>query len=208
MLTKFERYLVPNARMANIPSVTNLKADMIYNSITDKTSGLAQRLNVQPDEILTSRNKDRVGFNTKAIRGHNLMGDWSYICTASAHGRKARVYQAEINHMQSTPYFRKGGYVVQMENTGWTRSNAMLWARSSADPYHRFGDKNEIAFSNIETAYHYARGLGFEVDVIYPHERYHEQKAYADNFLFQKETLNDIEDMDEICIENLEKKLH
>jgi hypothetical protein len=207
MLAKFERYFVPNTRLANIPIPTNLKSDLVYNCYNDKSNGIAQRLNVQPNDILISKNKERIGFSTKSGRDYNMMGDWSYICSSSAHGRKARVYQAEINHMQSTPYYRKGGYVVQMENTGWTRSNAMLWARCSADPYHRFGDKNEILFTNIETAFKYARSLGCEVDVIYPHERYHEQKAYADNFLFQKETLSDVEDMDEICIENLEKKL-
>jgi hypothetical protein len=207
MLTKFERYIVPKARMGNIPTPINIKADMLYNNYLDKSNGVIQRLNVQPNEILTTKNKERIGFNTRAGRDYLMMGDWSIIATSSAHNRKARVYQSEINHMQSTPYSRKGGYVVQMENTGWTRSNAMLWARSCNDPYHRFGDKNEIVFTNIETAYYYARSLGAEIDVIYPHERYHEQKAYADNFLFQKETLSDIEDMDEICIENLEKKL-
>ena len=207
MLAKFERYLVPNPRMGNIPIPINLKADAVYSNFNNKSNGLAQRLNVQPNEILLSKNKERIGFTSKGGRNHDLMGDWSYMCTNSAHGRKARVYQAEINHMQSTPYFRRGSYVVQMENTGFTRSNAMLWARCSADPYHRFSDKNEIAFTNIATAYGYAKSLGCEIDVIYPHERYHEQRAYADNFLFQKETLSDIEDMDEICIENLEKKL-
>lgn len=208
MLAKFERYLTPNTRMANIPVAMNLKADTYYNNISNiNNKGVQQRLNVQPDEILTSKNVERVGFSTKGGRDYQMMGDWSYICTSAAHNRKARVYQAEINHMQSTPYFRRGSYVVQMENTGFTRSNAMLWARCSADPYHRFGDKNEIAFTNISTAFNYARTLGCEIDVIYPHERYHEQKAYADNFLFQKETLSDVEDLDEVCFENLEKKL-
>ena len=207
MLAKFERYLVPNARMGNIPASSNLKTDALYASFTDKSHGFAQRLNVQPQEIYCSQNKERVGFIQKGGRNHDLMGDWSYMCTSSAHGRKARVYQVEINHMQSTPVIRRGSYVVQMENTGFTRSNAMLWARSSSDPYHRFGDKMECAFTNINTAYKYAKTLGCEIDVIYPHERFHEQKAYADNFLYQKETLNEVEDMDEICIENLEKKL-
>jgi hypothetical protein len=207
MLTKFERYFVQNSRMGNIPIAKNIKADAFYVNYLDKSNGVSQRLNVQPNEILTNKNKERIGFNCKSSRDFRMMGDWSVIATSSAHSRKARVYQAEINHMQSTPYNRKGGYVIQMENTGWTRSNAMLWGRCSSDPYHRFGDKNEMVFTNIETAFYYARSIGCEIDVIYPHERYHEQKAYADNFLFQKETLSDVEDMDEICIENLEKKL-
>lgn len=207
MIGKFERYFTPSVRLANIPLPQNIKGDMIINASSSKGNGVTQRLNVQPDEILLSKNTERVGFHVKAGRDYNFMGDWSYLCTSSVHGRKARIYQAEINHMQSTPYIRRGSFVLQMENTGFTRSNAMLWARCSADPWHRYGDKNEICFTNISSAYHYARSLGCEIDVIYPHERYHEQKAYADNFLFQKETLNDIEDLDEVCIENLEKKL-
>ena len=62
----------------------------------------------------------------------------------------------------------------------------MLWTKCTADPFHRLGDKNEIDFTNISTAYNYARTLCCAFDFIYPHERHHKQKSYADNFLFQK----------------------
>ena len=187
---------------------TNIKGDVFLSNINRSSPGLIQRLNVQPNDILISQNKERIGFHSRGSRDYNFNGDWAYAATPSIFGRKARVYQAEINHMQSTPYFRRGGYVLQVENTGFTRSNAMLWARCSIDPYHRYGDKNEILFTNLQSAYIYARSIGFEVDVIYPHERYHEQKAYADNFLYIKESVSDSEDLDEICIEEIEKKLN
>jgi len=66
MLVKFERYLTPSSRMANIPRPINIKGDVLLNSYNSQSNGFVQRLNVQPDEILTSRNKDRVGFSTKA----------------------------------------------------------------------------------------------------------------------------------------------
>ena len=42
--------------------------------------------------------------------------------------------------------------------------------------------------------------LGFEVDLIYPHERYHQVKSYADNFLYRKENASDVEDENDIEI--------
>lgn len=207
MLAKFEKYLQPAARSGNIKLPVNIKGDILLCNQNRLTPGMIQRLNVQPNDLFPSQNKQRIGIHTKAGREYDFNGDWSYLTTSSVHNRKVRVYQAEINHMQSTPYNRRGNYVMQFENTGWTRSNAMLWGRCSNDPYHRYSDKNEIMFYNLEAAYHYARSLGCEVDVIYPHERYHEQKSYADNFLFPKESANDFEDIGEISIENLEKKL-
>jgi len=207
MLQKFEKYLVPLPRMGNIKLPKTITAEVFLVNQNKMTPGLVQRVNVQPENILPSQNKNRIGFHSKGGREFDFNGDWSYICTSSAHNRKVRVYQAEINHMQYTPYVRRGSYVLQMENTGYSRSNGMLWARASNDPWHRFGDKNEIVFANMATAYHYARSLGFEVDVIYSHERYHEQKSYADNFVHLKETMDDIDCMEDISIENLEKKL-
>ena len=74
MLAKFERYFVPNTRLANIPIPTNLKSDLVYNCYNDKSNGIAQRLNVQPNDILISKNKDRIGFSTKSGRDYNMMG--------------------------------------------------------------------------------------------------------------------------------------
>ncbi len=207
MLQKVEKSLQPASRMSNIKTPLNFVADQYLTNQRRLTAGIVQRLNVQPEKLLPSQNKSRIGINARGGREYNLNGDWAYLGTSSAHGRKVRVFQAEINKMQSTPYIRRGSYVMQMENTGFTRSNAMMWARASNDPWHRFGDKNEICFTNIESAYLTARSLGFEVDVIYSHERYHEQKSYADNFVHVKETVEDIDSLDEINIENLMMKL-
>lgn len=207
MLQKFEKYFIPINRMANMSKPTSFTAEVFLTNKNKVTPGIVQRLNVQPENLLPSQNKNRVGIHNKSGREYNMNGDWAYLCTPSVHNRKVRVYQAEINHMQSTPYIRKGSYVLQFENTGFSRSNGMLWSRASNDPWHRYGDKNEITFTNIDTAFYYARSLGCEIDVIYSHERYHEQKSYADNFVHVKETMEDIDSMDDISIEDLEKKL-
>jgi len=193
--------------MANIAMPTTFTSHTFLSQQNNPSPGMVQRLNVQPENLLPSLNKNRVGTHSNGVRGYNFNGDWSYLCTPSVHKRKVRVYQSEINHMQSTPYIRKGSYVLQFENTGFSRSNAMLWSRASNDPWHRYGDKNEISFSNIDGAFYYASSLGCEIDVIYSHERYHEQKSYADNFVHVKERVEDIDFMEDISIENLEKKL-
>jgi len=59
----------------------------------------------------------------------------------------------------------------------------------------------------MNSAYLYAKKFGFEVDVIYPHERFHEFKSYAHNFPYINESPEDIENIDEINIDSLEKKL-
>lgn len=207
MLQKFEKSFLPATRMANMNTVTSFSTDQFLTNQRRLSAGLAQRLNVQPENLLPSQNKNRIGVHARGGREYNLCGDWAYVGTPSAHSRKVRVYQSEINKMQSTPYIRRSNVVMQIENTGFTRSNGMMWSRASNDPWHRFGDKNEILFTNLESAFLTARSLGFEVDVIYSHERYHEQKSYADNFVHVKETVEDIESLDEISIENLMKKL-
>ena len=207
MLTKFQKYINPVAVPGNIKLPNSIKGDIFLTNQSRLTSGLIQRLNVQPENLYITDNKERVGIHSRGGREYDYSGDWSYLTTSSVHNRKVRLYQAEINHMQSTPYTRKGTYVMQFENTGFTRSNSMLWARCSDDPYHRWGDRGELQFTDMQSAYGYARTFGFEVDIIYPHERYHEQKSYADNYSFQKEKLEDIENLEEISVENIEKRL-
>jgi len=207
MLQKLEKSFQPAQRMANMKSPMNFTADQFLVNQRKMTVGLAQRLNVQPENLLPSQNKSRIGVHVRGGREYNLNGDWAYVTTPTQHGRRVRVYQPETNKMQSTPYTRSSNYVMQIENTGFSRSHGMNWSRASNDPWHRYGDRNEIYFNNIETAFLTARSLGFEVDVIYSHERYHEQKSYADNFVYAKENVEDIDSMDEISIENLMKKL-
>ena len=207
MLQKVEKSLLPPTIMANTQTVSSFSADQYLTNQRRLSAGLAQRLNIQPENLLPSQNKSRIGIHARGGREYNLCGDWAYVGTPSAHGRKVRVFMSEINKMQSTPYIRRSNYVMQLENTGFTRSNGMMWSRASNDPWHRYGDRNEIPFTNIESAYLTARSLGFEVDVIYSHERYHEQKSYSDNYTHVKETVEEIDSMDEISIENLMQKL-
>jgi len=168
---------------------------------------MQQRLNVQPNEVSLSKNKNRIGIHANSGRHHNLIGEWAFSSDNSLGSRKVRIFQKEQNQMQTTPYILEGLYTMQFENTGFTRSHAMLWETCCDDPYHRWGDRTEIIFPNMQAAFDYAQRFGFEVSVIYPHERFHEFKAYVSNFPFVKESPEDIESMEEISIENLENKL-
>jgi hypothetical protein len=101
--------------------------------------------------------------------------------------------------MQCTPRNRKGYYwTITYETIGFFRDHSMLWGRNSDDPYHRWGNKGEIRGGNLDDALAHAKSNGYEIDVIYPHERYHRTCSYADNFNFKKEKVSDVEDEDEI----------
>ena len=51
--------------MGNIPIAKNIKADAFYVNYLDKSNGVSQRLNVQPNEILTNKNKETDNFEKK-----------------------------------------------------------------------------------------------------------------------------------------------
>ncbi len=107
--------------------------------------------------------------------------------------------------MQSTPLKKLKFWYTQWESIGYYRSNAMLWGRTTDDPWRSWGIFNETPAVDMEGSVKYARSLGFEVDMVYPHERYHTQKAYADNFNFIKETISDIEDEEEVIFDVMQK---
>ncbi len=101
--------------------------------------------------------------------------------------------------MQCTPMKRKGyAWTITFQTLGYFRDHSMLWGRCSDDPYHRWSNKGEIKCGNLDEALAHARSFGYEVDVIYPHERYHRTCSYADNFTYKKETASDVEDEEEI----------
>jgi len=74
--------------------------------------------------------------------------------------RKVRVFQADINHMQSTPAFRKENWTIQFETMGHYRSHSMLWSRCTDDPYHRWSDKGEICGHSAQELVSWARSSG------------------------------------------------
>jgi len=204
---KFEKYLSSDTTRGNLKLPNCLKGDIYLSNSSNMTPGIMQRLNVQPDDLLLSKNKNRIGIHINGGRNYALAGDWANLPDSDMIGRKICIFQKEQNQMQSTPYISYRNYVMEIEKTGFSRSHAMLWGFCSNDPYHRWGDRGEINFPNMDAAYFYARSIGSEVDMIYPHERYHETKSYTDNFRYNEEYPEDIDSMDDINIDYLEKKL-
>ncbi len=101
--------------------------------------------------------------------------------------------------MQSTPRNKRGvWWTIQLETNGYFRSSGMCWGRCADDPYHRYGDLFQMKYGNADEALFRAKEMGWEVDLIYPHQRYHQTKSYADNLAFKKENASDVEDEDEI----------
>lgn len=213
MLRKFERYISKNTPQNALAIVEKKKLTVPHDykglpaqgKALDNWIGWQQRLNVEPDKYNLYENKERIG---KVIRHHYDQLAYGYIHTnwsEQSTKRKALLFQGEINHMQSTPYVRRPLWYLQMENTGFYRSHGMQWSRNSDDPWRIWGNRYEMPAMDMNSAVTYARGLGYEVDLIYPHERYHTQKAYADNFNFIKEAISDIEDEEEVVYDIMQK---
>lgn len=140
-------------------------------------------------------------FILGGVFGPELDGDVP--CNIAEHNikRRVRVFKHESNHMQSTPMFTAEHWQIQMETIGMFRSNMMLWTRCTNDPYHRWTtDRPDWIGHNAKDMVVEAQRQGFEVDLIYPHERYHTVKSYADNFTYKKINASDVEDEDEIRI--------
>lgn len=202
MTTKFSRYIsknIPENAIATInqkyPSIPkDYYGNLAQGNALTLYHGYCQRQNIEPRHYSPVLNKDRVGVNIRGGLGPQLKGEWGFLFSEHSANRKMRVFQSTTNHMQSTPRVRKGFWVMQVEPIGVTRSHAMLWGRCTEDSFYRWGDRDELKFASMQDAVTAAKQGGYEVDVIYPHERYHTQKAYADNFNFIKEAISDIEE--------------
>jgi len=213
MMHKFERY-ISKSLTPNVIALVEKKAltgpydykglPAAGNSL-ENWVGWQQRKLVEPKKFRLIENKERVNVNIRQHFDAKTEGLTHTLTTEQSTKRKVILFKGGENHMQSTPYVRRSLWYMQMQNSGFYRSHAMLWSRNSDDPWRVWGGRFEIGMNDMETAVMYARRFGFEVDVVYPHERYHSQKAYADNFLFIKESVSDIEDEEEVVFDLMQK---
>jgi hypothetical protein len=213
MLTKLERYIsknIPQNALQTIQASKNtIPRDYQGNPLTQNSiyrwHGYIQRQNVEPKALLTSQNTDRIGYHQR--HQTNPAIGWE-VCAGPGeqfYNRRARINFGEINHMQSTPMFRRGNWNITMENTGYVRSHSMFWFKSGDDVFHKWGDRDEMRYSTAQVAANECEKQGYEYEIIYPHERYHQTKAYADNFTFMREGLSDIEDEEAAAFEIMQK---
>lgn len=213
MLHKFERYISKNVPQNALTIVQSKAAIQPYDYKGLPATGNAlynwcgwqQRQRIEPDSYNLSQNKQRIGKHIRQHFGPKTEGIVHTMFTYHSSVRKVVAFQAEINHMQSTPYVRRGKWHIQWETIGFYRSHGMLWGRNSDDPYRAWGNRYEVSFPDMNSAVNEARKRGLEVDIVYPHERYHTQKAYADNFNFIKESVSDIEDEEEVVYDLMQK---
>lgn len=99
--------------------------------------------------------------------------------------------------MQSTP--DKTNYdvwTVEVTNESDCRHNSMLWNKYGNDAYTRWGNNGQMAFPNLEAAIEFVKLIGWEYEVLYTGVRYHQTKSYADNFLYSKPNISDVEEND------------
>lgn len=213
MLNKFERYISKNIPSGALALVEKKALTQPYDYSGKPASGKAldnwvgwqQRELVEPHSYNLKNNIEKIG---KGIRPHSdARADSQLHFFISEHctNRKAICFQGQTNHMQSTPMFSRKGFFVIMESIGYYRSNAMLYGRNSEDPWRTWGNRYEMSFDSMKSAVEYARKFGVGVDISYSHQRYHTQKAYADNFNFIKESVSDIEDEEEVVYDIMQK---
>jgi hypothetical protein len=158
-------------------------------------SGWLQRQEVEVNGSLNMiDNKEIIGINKRVETGPRADGSAQWYLAEHHWKYRAIIYQGDFNHMQSTPMTRRGFWQIIVENTGFYRSNAMHWSRNTDNAFRNWGNRYEMAFNDINTAISIAEGKGWGIDVVYPHERYHSQKAYADNFTYVKEEISDLEE--------------
>jgi hypothetical protein len=213
MLRKFERYMSKNIPSGALALAEKKVAVVPYDYRGLPASGKAlanwvgwqQREQIEPKKYNLYENKERIG---RVIRQHfdkTTNGQVTHFFSEQSTLRKAICVGVQTNHMQSTPMYRPSGYSIFMEPIGYYRSHAMLHGRNCDDPWRTWGNRYEMRFWTMSDAVSYARSFGFETDLVYPHERYHSQKAYADNFNFVREAVSDIEDEETVVYDIMQK---
>jgi len=100
--------------------------------------------------------------------------------------------------MQCTPLISyHDTWSVEVENLQDTRSNSMLWTRyGSQDDYIRWGPRGEMMVPTAKAGIEFATRMGWDYEVIYTKDRFHQLKSYAENFAFKKEEMSDTEEGD------------
>jgi hypothetical protein len=213
MLTKLERFVSKNIPETALTAVgtkmTTIPHDYQHNPLTQHTiykwHGYIQRKNIEPKGLLPSENTNRIGYHQRHQMGPNLSCDAQASFAEHNFNKRMRITFGETNHMQSTPFYKKGKWLMTAESSSLARSHSMLWFRCGDDSFRNWGEKEEMRFQNVEDAVATASANGWEYEVVYPHERYHQTKAYADNFSFLKEEISDIEDEEAAAFEIMQK---
>jgi hypothetical protein len=212
MFRKFQRYLsknIPENALATVARKDVLEYD--YRGVTSPSANLnnlfifKQRQNIQPREVNPVFNKDRIGLHMRQQFGPKTNEFQHFLTSSKMNKRRAFLFQVETNHMQSTPMYRRDYWTIHIQNLGFSRSHAMLWGRNCDDPFRTWGIRYEMAFANMNECVDASNREGYEYELIYPHERYHENRAYADNFKFLKESISDVEDEEELVMEIMQK---
>jgi len=103
---KFDKYLTSLKRNGNIKFPNCVKGEIFLSNYSNLTTGILQRLNVQPEEVYITKNKERISLHTNGGRNFYFVGEWSYLADPSINDRKVCIYQKENNQIQTTPYHR------------------------------------------------------------------------------------------------------
>ena len=148
--------------------------------------GAVQRMSVAPDRdaLHVKSNVDRVGYykreelNERASRSFYIYSNpWD---NQWGRNKIARIYHPQKKHVHNHPNNKTIGthWVIEFESYGTYKSPLQLWTSGTRDPYSKLSMKVPTLSAAVKTC----EMMGWGFDVLYPTQRWHTKKNYADNF--------------------------
>ena len=151
--------------------------------------GAIQRVSVLPDRyaLHPKVNRAKVGFyksddlTERASRG--ACDRSSPFDDASYHKRIVRIHYSQMPHTQNHPQNKQIGkhWVLSFDSWGQYSSPLMFWTTATCDTLSR----HKFQFNTLSSAIKYCEKLGWGYDIMYPKQRWHTKKSYADNFMWK-----------------------
>lgn len=192
---KVQRYLHTNASKLAVGEM------MTLNPAKD----VAQRELVEPKNFILSQNTEHIGIHRPGRLGTDYFQHQITHPTEFATVQKVMIYESTPNHMHYHPVENRTHWSMLFIHNRFVRSNAMLWGLCTDNAYRTWGDKDPLPYASANDVKREAERNGFEYDIVYTNQRYHQNKSYSDNFTFIKDTIGDVDDEEKVVYELMNK---
>lgn len=100
-----------------------------------------------------------------------------------AQTRIARIYHSAKKHVHCHPTNKTIGkhWIVEFESAASYKSPLMYWNSATTDTFA----KTKVIVGSLSAAVQMCESMGWGYDVLYPQNRWHTKKSYADNFIWK-----------------------
>lgn len=105
--------------------------------------------------------------------------------------RIARIYHNQKKHVHCHPANKNVGkhWVVDFQVDAQYKSTLMNWTSASTDAF----SKTKMHLGSLNAAIMLCEQMGWGYDVVYPHQRWHTKKNYADNFMWKGKPSDEVQ---------------